>query len=71
MYWWTGPDILTKEEWTRKIKEFLYDQLEEERGLTACLIIHTCNKNREKVSFCFIFWFIVYVLQVGQNFGSS
>jgi UBX domain-containing protein 6 len=49
MCWWTGPDILTREEWNKKIKEFLYEQLEEERGLTACLIIHTCNKNREKV----------------------
>jgi UBX domain-containing protein 6 len=51
-----------------KIKEFLYDQLEEERGLTACLIIHTCNKNREKVCFCFILWFIAYVLQVKTKF---
>lgn len=47
-----GPDILTKEEWDKKIKEFLYEQLEEERGLTACLIIYTCNKNREKVGHC-------------------
>lgn len=47
-----GPDVLTKEEWDKKIKEFLYEQLEEERGLTACLIIHTCNKNRDKVGQC-------------------
>lgn len=54
MFCWTGPDVLTREEWNKKIKEFLYEQLEEERGLTACLIIHTCNKNREKVCFCII-----------------
>jgi UBX domain-containing protein 6 len=54
MFWWTGPDILSREEWNKKIKEFLYEQLEEERGLTACLIIHTCNKNREKVYLCVI-----------------
>ncbi|KAJ4448122.1 UBX domain-containing protein 6 [Periplaneta americana] len=47
-----GSDILSREEWTKKIKEFLYEQLEEERGLTACLIIHSCNKNREKVGQC-------------------
>lgn len=45
-----GPEILTKEEWKIKIKEFLYEQLGEEKGLTACLIIHSCNKNKEKVN---------------------
>jgi UBX domain-containing protein 6 len=49
MFWLPGSDIVTKEEWDKKIKEFLYEQLEEERGLTASLIIHTCNKNRDKV----------------------
>lgn len=47
-----GPEILTKEEWKVKIKEFLYEQLGEERGLTACLIIHSCNKNKEKIQAC-------------------
>lgn len=47
-----GPDILTKEEWKVKIKEFLYEQLGEEKGLTACLIIHSCNKNKEKIQAC-------------------
>lgn len=42
--------MLSKEEWKVKIKEFLYEQLADERGLTACLIIHSCNKNRDKVS---------------------
>ncbi|XP_054710322.1 UBX domain-containing protein 6-like [Uloborus diversus] len=44
-----GPEILPKDEIESRIKEFLYAQLEEERGLTACLIIHTLNKNKEKV----------------------
>nr|AEQ55313.1 UBX domain-containing protein [Locusta migratoria manilensis] len=47
-----SDEILPKEEWNVKIKEFLYSQLEEERGLTSCLIIHSCNKNREKVAQC-------------------
>lgn len=42
-------EVLAKDEWKIKIKEFLYEQLEEERGLTACLIIQSCNSNREKV----------------------
>lgn len=45
----TGAEILPKEEIAAKIKEFLYAQLAEERGLTSCLIIHTCNRNKEKV----------------------
>lgn len=44
-----SSEILSKDEWKVKIKEFLYEQLEEERGLTACLIIQSCNSNREKV----------------------
>ena len=35
------------------IKEFLYQQLDdEEAGLTACLVIHTVNKPQEKVQQC-------------------
>lgn len=45
-----GSQILSKEEWRIKIKEFLYEQLEFERGLTAVLIIYSINKNRDKVS---------------------
>lgn len=47
-----NDEVLTKQEWKAKIKEFLYEQLEEERGLTACLIIQSCNDNREKVNTC-------------------
>ncbi|KAH9645440.1 hypothetical protein HF086_006466 [Spodoptera exigua] len=42
-------DILPRDEWKKNIKTFLYEQLEEERGLTACLIIQSCNNNREKL----------------------
>lgn len=45
-------DILPRDEWKKNIKLFLYEQLEEERGLTACLIIQSCNNNREKVDVC-------------------
>ncbi|KAK9878483.1 hypothetical protein WA026_022379 [Henosepilachna vigintioctopunctata] len=47
-----SEEILTKEEWRPKIKEFLFQQLEEERALTACLIIHSCNFSRSKVTEC-------------------
>ncbi|XP_046661137.1 UBX domain-containing protein 6 [Homalodisca vitripennis] len=47
-----GPEILSKDEWKGKIKEFLYEQLADEKGLTACLIIHSCNKNKDKVEQC-------------------
>uniref|UniRef100_A0A023EZY3 Putative ubiquitin regulatory protein n=1 Tax=Triatoma infestans TaxID=30076 RepID=A0A023EZY3_TRIIF len=47
-----GPEILPKEEWKNKIKDFLYEQLETEKGFTSCLMIHTLNKNREKVEQC-------------------
>lgn len=46
-------EILSQEEWKKKIKEFLYEQLQgEERGLTACLIIQNCNTGKEKVDNC-------------------
>ena len=44
-----GPEVLPKEEMKNKIKQFLYDQLQEEKGLTACLMIHTFAKDPEKV----------------------
>lgn len=38
-----SEEILPKKEWKVKIKEFLYEQLESDPGLTACLIIKNCN----------------------------
>lgn len=46
-----GDEILPRSEWKIKIKEFLYEQLEHERGLTACLIILNCNP-KEKANAC-------------------
>lgn len=48
-----GAQVLTRDEWNKKIREFLYEQLEEEKGLTACLILHSLNKSPEKVRFIF------------------
>lgn len=45
-----GPEVrLPRKEIQARIRQFLYDKLEEEPGLTACLLIHTCNSPREKV----------------------
>lgn len=44
-----GPDVLPQADIELKIKEFLYEQLCEEKGLTSCLIIHTCNKNKQQL----------------------
>lgn len=46
-----GEDILPRNEWKVKIKEFLYEQLAIERGLTSCLIILNCN-TKEKSTAC-------------------
>lgn len=46
-----GDEVLPRNEWKAKIKEFLYEQLEGERGLTACLIILNCN-TKEKSTAC-------------------
>lgn len=47
-----SDEVLSKEEWKIKIKEFLFNTLEEERGMTACLILYSCNYNRTKVGKC-------------------
>ncbi|XP_066262322.1 UBX domain-containing protein 6 [Euwallacea similis] len=47
-----NDEVLTKEDWKVKIKEFLFAALEEERGITACLILYSCNYNRTKVQDC-------------------
>lgn len=45
-----SEEVLPKQEWRSRIKAFLLEQLEEERGLTACLMIHSCNYSRTRVS---------------------
>lgn len=47
-----SEEVLSKNEWKTKIMEFLMEQLEEERGITACLMIHSCNYNKTKVATC-------------------
>lgn len=48
-----GEEVYPRDEMRRRIKEFLYSQLEcGERGLTAVLIIHTCNSPRDRVAVC-------------------
>jgi len=48
-----GEEVFSREEMKKRIREFLFSQLEcGERGLTAVLIIHTCNSPREKVATC-------------------
>lgn len=44
-----GPEVLPKDAMRQRIREFLLDQLNDEKGLTAALIIHTLNKDQEKV----------------------
>lgn len=44
-----GPEVAPYDDIKRQIREFLYSQIEEDAAISACLIIHTCNKNREKV----------------------
>ena len=44
-----GEEAKPKEEMRQLIRKFLYSQLEEEPGLTSCLILHTLNKDPEKV----------------------
>lgn len=46
-----SDEILPRKEWKIKIKEFLYEQLEEDLGLTASLIIHNCN-TKDKADAC-------------------
>uniref|UniRef100_A0A182QK73 UBX domain-containing protein n=1 Tax=Anopheles farauti TaxID=69004 RepID=A0A182QK73_9DIPT len=46
-----GDEVLPYKEWKGKIKEFLYEQLTADRGLTACLIIYNCNP-KDKAEVC-------------------
>jgi UBX domain-containing protein 6 len=38
-----SDEILPKKDWKEKIKNFLYEQLDSDPGLTSCLIIKNCN----------------------------
>ncbi|ODN03442.1 UBX domain-containing protein 6 [Orchesella cincta] len=47
-----GPEVASKAEIQEMINQFLRDQPEEELAITSCLMIHSCNKPREKVNTC-------------------
>ncbi|KAH8407719.1 hypothetical protein KR222_011288 [Zaprionus bogoriensis] len=60
-----SEEVMPKREWKIRIKEFLYQQLESERGLTACLIIQNCNV-KEKADDC-IATLIKYLENIIKN----
>jgi len=45
-----GEEVLPFKEWDQKIREFLQEQFASDPALTAVLMIHSLNKNREKVN---------------------
>lgn len=47
-----GPEVASYQEIKERIREFLYCQVADDAGISACLIIHTCNKDKEKVKVC-------------------
>ncbi|XP_064633426.1 UBX domain-containing protein 6-like [Lineus longissimus] len=47
-----GPEVLTKSEMEAKIHEFLLLQLAEVPDMASALMIHTLNKNKDKVRVC-------------------
>ncbi len=47
-----GDEALPKQEMKERIRQFLYAQLGEEKGLTAALIIHTFAKDSERAQTC-------------------
>jgi len=47
-----GPYVLPKTEMETAIHQFLLDNLEDEPEMTSALMIHTLNKNKEKVKVC-------------------
>lgn len=59
-------EILPKDEWKRKIEEFLREQLSCEKGLTSCLMIQTLNKNRDEVAQC-VETLTTYLTNIAHN----
>ncbi|XP_059153796.1 UBX domain-containing protein 6-like [Physella acuta] len=47
-----GPQLLPKSEMERAIHRFLLENYEDEPEMTSALMIHTLNKNKEKVKIC-------------------
>lgn len=47
-----GPQVLSKSEMENAIHRFLLDSYEDEPEMTSAIMIHTLNKNKEKVKVC-------------------
>lgn len=47
-----GPDVLLKKDMEARINQFLLSQLAEEPEMTSALMMHTLNKDPEKVKLC-------------------
>lgn len=48
-----SEEILDKETWYEKLQVFLGTQLtDEEDGLSACLVIHSCNDGIDRIKVC-------------------
>ncbi|XP_060814029.1 UBX domain-containing protein 6 [Bombus pascuorum] len=47
-----SDEILSQDEWKVKIKEFLYEQLKEDKGVISCLIIQNCNSKKNRIDAC-------------------
>lgn len=44
-----GPIVSTYNEIEEKIKEYFYEQIYEDRTIVSCLIIKSCNKDKDKI----------------------
>lgn len=63
----TGSEVAPYDTIRDGIKAVLYSQLEEDQALSACMIIHTCNKGHDKVSF--LPYIISYILSIDLLFN--
>lgn len=48
-----SEEVLDRETWYEKLEEFFSTQLsEDEAGLSACLIIQSCNYGADRIKYC-------------------
>lgn len=63
-----SDEILPRKEWKDKIRSFLYEQLEEDTGLTSCLIIKNCNiKDRSELCIETLKKYLENIIQNPEN----
>ncbi len=65
-----GPVVLAKPDMEEYIQQFLYSQLAEEPEMTSALMIHTLNKDGEKVKAC-IDILCKYIDNIVSNLGEE